>query len=231
MTLPVPPNFDEKCWAIGMCAAFEHLPSGLGGVFDSESHDRTRHVLFCSIAFYPNGELDKSTAFNRERISFSFPKKKGQVESRHLWLIHLRRELFRKIIDSVFKQDIEVLLKIGENGFDLRIEFQTEGTGLTVMKCGAYFVFKQDIEDLIQTNEMDFFCDNHLNSAVPADGTSRVEQSHDDNYDGAGPSGEGSSNELRGESSNDGAGPSGEGSSNGMTGTKRIWHPNRMSRL
>ena len=67
------------------------------------------------------------------------------------------------------------------------------GWGLTVTNAGPIFVFKQDIEDLIQTNEMDFVSnDYHLNSVVPAYGTSRVEPSHDGNYDGAGPSGEGS---------------------------------------
>ena len=72
---------------------------------------------------------------------------------------------------------------------------------MTVTNCGAHFVFKQDIEDLSKTNEVDFvFYDNHLNSEVPADGTSRVEPSHDGNYIGAGPSGEGGSND-------DGAGP------------------------
>lgn len=204
LTLQVPPNFYENCLAVGICAAFEHLPSGLGALFGSGSHDRTRHKLLCYIS-------------HSECISFPFPENFGQVESRHLWLVYLRREFFRKyhVYDSV-----------------LQIKFKTEGTGLTVKKCGAHLVYKQDIERLSQTNEMDFDSyDNHLKSAVPADGTSRIEPSHDGNYDGAGPSGEGSSNELRGESSNDGAGPSGEGSSNGMTGTKRIRRPNRMLRL
>ena len=220
VTLQVPPNFDEKFLAIGMCAAFEHLPSGLGGLFGCGSHDRTRHMLFCSIAFYPKGELYGSTAFNRKRISFPFHENFGQVESRHLWLIYLRREFFHKIKDRVYSKGLH-----GENGFVLQIKFKTEGTGLTVNKCGAHFVFKQDIEDLSKTNEMDFvFYDNHLNSEVPADGTSKVEPSHDGNYNGAGPSGQGSSNDgvgPRGKSSNDGAGPNGEGSSNGTTGKKR----------
>ena len=250
----MPLIFRENCLAVGICAAFEHLPSGLGALFGSGSHDRTRHMLFCYIS-------------NGEYISFPFPENFGQVESRHLWLIYLRREFFCK--NRVY-------------GSVLQIEFKTEGTGLTVKKCGAHLVCKQDIERLSQTNEMDFdFYDNHLNSAVPADGTSRVEPSHDGNYDGAGPSGEGSSsddgagwgltvmscvahcvfkqdiedliqtNEMdfvsneyhlnsvvpaygtsRVEPSHDGnydgAGPSGQGSSNGMTGTERIWRPNRM---
>nr|POF04640.1 hypothetical protein CFP56_38485 [Quercus suber] len=199
-----------------MGAAFEHLPSGLGGLFDSGSHDRTRHMLSCSIPLHPKSGSDRFMVYTRK---FPSPENFGPVESRHLWLIYVRREFFDNF-------------ELGENGFYFQIEFQTEGTGLMVTNCRAHFVFKQDIEDLSKTNEMDFvFYDNHLNSEVPADGSSRVEPSHDGNYDGAGPSGEGSSNELRGESSNDGAGPSGEGSSNGMTGTKRIWRPNRMPRL
>ena len=197
VTLQAPPNFDEKCLAIGMCAAFEHLPSGLGGLFDGGSHDRTRQMLFCSIALRPKSEFDRFMRYTDSKskcISFPFPENFGPVESRHLWLIYVRREFFH---DQVFSNGLH---KFGENGFDFQIEFQAEGTGLTFTNCRTHFVFKQDIEDLSKTNEMDFvFYDNHLNSEVPADGTSRVEPSHDGNYDGAGPSGEGSS-------SDDGAG-------------------------
>uniref|UniRef100_A0A7N2R0R3 ADP-ribosyl cyclase/cyclic ADP-ribose hydrolase n=1 Tax=Quercus lobata TaxID=97700 RepID=A0A7N2R0R3_QUELO len=198
VTLQAPPNFDEKCLAIGMCAAFEHLPSGLGGLFDSGSHDRTRHMLFCSIALHPKSGSDRfMVCTDSDCISFPFPENFGPVESRHLWLIYVRREFFHKIEYSANSNGLH---EIEENKYDLQIKFHTEGTGLTVTNCGAHFVFKQDIEDLIQTNEMDFVSnDYHLNSVVPADGTSRVEPSHDGNYDGAGPSGEGSS-------SDDGAG-------------------------
>ncbi|KAL0006306.1 hypothetical protein SO802_013867 [Lithocarpus litseifolius] len=212
VTLQVPPNFGEKCLAIGLCAAFEHLPSGVGALFGSGSHDRTRHMLFCYIPFYSLHSKSKHDRFtdrltdrfaafdDSECISFPFPENFGHVESRHLWLIYLRREFFRE--DRVY-------------GSVLQIKFETEGTGLTVKKCGAHLVYKQDIERLSQTNEMDYDSyDNHLNSAVPADGTSRVEPSHDDNYDGAGPGGQGSSNVGV-------VGHSGEGSSNGTTGTKR----------
>ncbi|KAL4636551.1 hypothetical protein ACB092_03G018000 [Castanea dentata] len=163
--LQVPPNFDEKCLAIGMCAAFEHLPSGLGGVFDSESHDRTRHWLRCFIGFYPEGDVDESTVFDVYCKSFPFPEKFGQVESGHLWLIYVRREFLDEINDDfVFSNGLH---KTGKNGFDLRISFETEGTGLMVTNCGAHFVFKQDIEDLSKTNEMDFFSnDSYLNSVV-----------------------------------------------------------------
>ena len=38
------------------------------------------------------------------------------------------------------------------NGFDqIEIGFETEGPGLEVTKCGAYWVYEQDIEDLNQT--------------------------------------------------------------------------------
>ena len=200
VTLQAPPNFDEKCLAIGMCAAFEHLPSGLGGLFD-----RTRHMLFCSIALHPKSGSDRFMVYADSKcLSFPFPENFGPVEARHLWLIYVRREFFHKI---EYCANSNGLHEIEENKYDLQIKFHTEGTGLTVMNCGAHFVFKQDIEDLIQTNEMDFVSnDYHLNSVVLADGTSRVEPSHDGNYDGAGPSGEGSSTDV-------GGGPSGEGSS------------------
>ena len=206
VTLQAPLNFDEKCLAIGMCAAFEHLPSGLGGLFDSGSHDRTRHMLFCSISLHPRSGFDRFMGYTDSKcISFPFSENFGPVESRHLWLIYVRREFFDKIEYCAYSN---VLREIEEKKCDLQIEFHTEGTGLTVTNCGAHFVFKQDIEDLIQTNEMDFVSnDYHLNSVVPAYGTSRVEPSHDGNYDGAGPSGEGSP-------SDDGAGSSGKGSFN-----------------
>ncbi|XP_030961024.1 disease resistance protein TAO1-like [Quercus lobata] len=166
VTLQAPHNFDEKCLAIGMCAAFEHFPSGLGGLFDSGSHDRMRHMLFCSIALHQkSGSGGFMFYADRKCISFPFPENFGPVESRHLWLIYVRREFFHKIKDQVFSNGLH---KFWENGFDFQIEFQTEGTGLTVTYCRAHFVFKQDIEDLSKTNEMDFvFYDNHLNSEVP----------------------------------------------------------------
>lgn len=212
-----------------MCAAFEHLPSGLGGLFDSGSHDRTRHMLSCSIASHSkSGFVRFMVPADSKRISFPFPANFGPVESRHLWLIYVRKEFFDKIKYCAYSNKLH---EIQENKYDLQIKFHTEGTGLTVTNCGAHFVFKRDIEDLIRTNEMDFVSnDYHLNSVVPAYGTSRVEPSPDGNYDGAGPSGEGSSNELRGESSSDDE-LRGEGSSNGMTGTKRTWHPYGMPRL
>ena len=306
MTMQLPPNY-ENCLAIGLCAAFEHLPSGLGGLFG-----RMRHMLVCSITFYPNDGLDRSTAL-KKRISFPLPENIDQVIPSHVWLIYLRREYFRTFI-PMFHRTLEIkfdlqidfktegtgcahsnglheieeneleylsdyetegtgsehsngshkseeseldslndyegegtgyehsngsreseeteldflnnyetegtsyvhsnwlheieengfdhhhqidfktegagyvhsngLHEIEENEFDCQTEFKTEGTGFKINKCGVHFVFKQDIEDLSQTNEMDFFSD-----------------------------GEGSFS--------DGARPSGEGSSNGMTGTKR----------
>ena len=230
VTLKVPPNFGAKCLAIGMCAAFEYLPSGLGGLFGSGSHDRTRHMLRCSIASYPNDGVDRSTA-SKACILFPFPEKIGQVKPSHLWLIYLRREylhrLFQggcKILEIKFDLQIDFkkegtgylyscgldkieigldhqidlktegtsyvhsnrlrrieengfhrqigfktegtsyvhsngLHEIEENEFDHQTEFKTEGTGLKINKCGVHFVFKQDIEDLSQTNEMDFFSD------------------------------------------------------------------------
>ena len=105
MTLQVPPNFDEKCLAIRLCVAFEHLPFGLGGLFG-----RRRHKLACSITFYQNGGLDRSIAM-KECISFPFPETIGLVKPSHLWLIYLCREYFREFIAE--------LTKILEIKFDL----------------------------------------------------------------------------------------------------------------
>ncbi|XP_030960912.1 probable disease resistance protein At4g19520 isoform X1 [Quercus lobata] len=346
VTLEVPPNFGAKCLAIGMCAAFEYLPSGLGGLFGSGSHDRTRHMLRCSIASYPNDGVDRSTA-SKACILFPFPEKIGQVKPSHLWLIYVRREylhrLFhrgckileikfdlqidfkkegtgylyscgldkiengldrpRKIKGNGFDHQIDLktegtsyvhpnwlcvkenefdhrigfkaegtssvhsnwlrrieengfdhqigfktegtsyvhsnrLRKIEENGFDRQIgfktegtsyvhsngshkieenefdhqtEFKTESTGLKVNKCGVHFVFKQDIEGLSHTNEIDFFSDGEGSFS-----------------DEAGPSGEGSFRDCSEGSFSDEPGHSGEGSSNVMTGTERVWNLNQI---
>ncbi|XP_050273661.1 disease resistance protein Roq1-like isoform X3 [Quercus robur] len=154
VTLQVPPNFDEKCLAIGICAAFKHLPSGQGGLFDSGSHDRTRHKLFCSIALHPKSGSDRFRVYaNSKRISFPFPKNFDPVESRHLWLIYVRREFLHKNKYCAYSNELH---EIEEKKCDLQIKFHTEGTGLTFTNCGAHFVFKQDIEGLIRTNKMDF---------------------------------------------------------------------------
>ena len=124
-TLQAPPNFDEKCLAIGMCAAFEHLPSGLGGLFDGGSHDRMRHMLFCSIALRPKSEFDRFMRYTDSKskcISFPLPENFGPIESRHLWLIYVRREFFDKIEYCAYSDRLH---KFGENGFDFQIEFQT----------------------------------------------------------------------------------------------------------
>ena len=206
MTVQLPPSF-ENCFAIGLCAAFEHPPSGLGGLFG-------RLYLVCSIRLYPYSGLDSSAALE-EWVTFALPEKIDQVIPRHIWLIYLRREYFGeflegpdKILEIKFYPQIQLESmtsfktestgsvhsngshEIEENEFDHQTEFKTEGTGLKVNKCGVHFVFKQDIEDLSQTNEMDFFSN-----------------------------GEGSFSDEPGH---------GEGSSNVMTGTQRIWNLNRI---
>ena len=133
MTLQVPPNFDEKCLAIGLCVAFEHLPSGLGGLFG-----RRRHMLVCSITFYQNGGLDRSISM-KECISFPFPEKIGQVKPSHLWLIYLRREYFREFIDE--------LTEILEIKFDLQIDFKTECT-VRVHSNGLHEIEENELEYL-----------------------------------------------------------------------------------
>ena len=148
VTLQKPPNYGEKYLAIGIGAAFEHLPSGLSGLFGRRSHDRTRHMLHCSIRYNSIVGFSGSAAIDRKHISFPFPEKFCRDKSGHLWLIYLRREYFREIEDFVH-------YKTGNDGFSLQIEFKTVGTGLMVTKCGAHFVFKQDIKYLIQTEEMD----------------------------------------------------------------------------
>ncbi|KAF3962802.1 hypothetical protein CMV_012738 [Castanea mollissima] len=245
VTVQVPPNF-ENCLAIGLCAAFEYLPSGLCGLFG-----RGRHMLVCSITFYPNGGLDSSTAL-KEGVSFALPEKMGQVIRSHVWLIYLRREYFPKFI-PMFHRTLEIkfdlqidfntegtgylysnvlhkfresqlhslndyetegtsyvhsngLHEIEENGFDCQTEYKTEGTGFKINKCGVHFVFKQDIEDLSQTNEMDFFSDGEGSFS-----------------DEAGPSGEGSFS--------DEPGHSGEGSSKVMTSTEWICNLNQIGSL
>ena len=204
MTVQVPPNF-ENCLAIGLCAAFEHLPSG-------RLFRRGRHMLVCSIKFYPKDGLNRSIAL-KECISFPLPQKIDQFIPSHVWLIYLRREYFLKfkprwheILENKFDLKIDFktegtsyvhsngLHEIEENEFDHPIEFKTEGTGLKVKKCGVHFVLKQDIDDLIKTNEMDFVSN-----------------------------GEGSFS--------DEPGHSGEGSSSVMTGTRRKWNRNRIGSL
>ena len=197
VTVQVPPNF-ENCLAIGLCAAFEHLPSG-------RLFRRGRHMLVCSIKFYPKDGLNRSIAL-KECISFPLPQKIDQFIPSHVWLIYLRREYFLK-----FKPRWHEIL---ENKFDLKIDFKTEGTGLKVKKCGVHFVLKQDIDDLIKTNEMDF-----------------VSNGEGSFSDGAGPSGESSFKDCSAGSFSDEPGHSGEGSSNVMIGTRRKRNRNRIGSL
>ncbi|KAF3962800.1 hypothetical protein CMV_012736 [Castanea mollissima] len=107
VTLPVPPNFDEKCLAIGMCAAFEHLPSGLGGLFDSGFHDIRRHGLYCSIALHAESGSEILARAEIKCISFPSSENFGPVESGNLWQIYVRREFFDMMFDGINHYEIE----------------------------------------------------------------------------------------------------------------------------
>ncbi|KAK9992808.1 hypothetical protein SO802_022511 [Lithocarpus litseifolius] len=69
----------------------------------------------------------------------------GKIESYHLDLIYYPYNLFNQKFKENWSQ-------VDANGLDqIEIEFKTKGPGLEVTKCGARWVFEQDIEDLNQT--------------------------------------------------------------------------------
>nr|POE89320.1 disease resistance protein rps4 [Quercus suber] len=65
----------------------------------------------------------------------------GKIESYQLWLEYFPSTCFRVdyILDEV---DVNGLSQI-------EVKFEAKGPGLEVTKCGAHWVFEQDIEDLI----------------------------------------------------------------------------------
>ena len=69
---------------------------------------------------------------------FSFSEEFGKIESHHLYLGYYPYNLNWSQVDA--------------NGLgQIEIGFKTEGPGLEVTKCGAHWVYEQDIEDLNQT--------------------------------------------------------------------------------
>ena len=88
----------------------------------------------------------KANRYERPQIRHCFPflEEFGKIESYHLYLIYYPNKSFN------LKQE-ENWSKIEANGLgQTEIGFETNGPELKVTKCGARWVYKQDIEDLNQ---------------------------------------------------------------------------------
>ena len=76
--------------------------------------------------------------------SFPFSEQFGKIESYHLHLIYYPYKSFNSKWEENWSQ-------IEANGLgQIEIGFETDGPGLEVTKCGARWVYEQDIEDLNQ---------------------------------------------------------------------------------
>ncbi|XP_030935129.1 TMV resistance protein N-like isoform X2 [Quercus lobata] len=88
----------------------------------------------------------KANGYERRSIpGCGFSEQFGKIESYHLFLHYYPYELFGQEL-------IENLSQVDANGLgQIEIGFKTKGPGLEVTKCGARWVYEQDIEDLNQT--------------------------------------------------------------------------------
>ena len=78
-------------------------------------------------------------------LSFPFSEQFGKIKSCHLYLGYVPYKLFNQKLRENWSQ-------IDANGLgQIEIGFKAEGPGLEVTKCGACWIYVQDIEDLNQT--------------------------------------------------------------------------------
>ena len=131
----------DKLKGVAVCAIFvlrQHHP-----LHQLPSNDATvrgyifTHGLRCYL---------KANGYERLVISsFPFSEQFGKIESYNLYLVYYPYKLFNQKLKENWSQ-------IDANGLgQIEIEFETKGPGLEVTKCGARWVFEQDIEDLNQT--------------------------------------------------------------------------------
>jgi hypothetical protein len=184
VNLQVPSYLCNKM-GITFCAVFvlhqHHPPDQLDDLYLAKPH-KTRHLL--GWKFSANGHDCQTSTF------FPFNEDSGKVESHHLWLYYLPPKFFKINWNKGWDT-------ISANGFSqIGIKFYTRGPGLEVKKCGIGVVYEQDIEDISQTNELEFFTVDDCNNFVVAVEGSEIESSHVD-HDRDGPSGEHRSNETQ----------------------------------
>nr|POF03681.1 hypothetical protein CFP56_34438 [Quercus suber] len=139
VNLQVPSDLCNKCIGIALCSVFvladHQQPDQLLASHQHASY-RTMHALSCY--FKANG-YEYST-----QPIFRYSEESGKVEAHHLWLTFILPEFFNEDWKEAFNQ-------IDANGFShIKIEFEAEGPGLEVKRCGLRLVSKQDIEDLNQ---------------------------------------------------------------------------------
>ena len=183
VNLQVPSDLlGNKLMGIAVCAVFvfrQHHPLHQLHVFDLGCMLKT-HMLHCHI----NGYI---------RISIPLSEEFGKIESYQLCLHYLPSAIF----GAAWK---EMLNQVDANGFSqIEFEFEPEGPGLEVTKCGAHWVFERDIEDLNQTKAGPSNC---VITPYAEDGFDDLEKdtkikrsSDDSDGEGAGPSGEATSND------------------------------------
>uniref|UniRef100_A0A2N9FND5 TIR domain-containing protein n=1 Tax=Fagus sylvatica TaxID=28930 RepID=A0A2N9FND5_FAGSY len=185
VNLQVPSYLCNKM-GITFCAVFvlhqHHPPDQLDDLYPRETLIKLRICL--GGTFSANGhDCQTSTVF-------PFNEDSGKVESHHLWLYYLPPKFFKMNWNKGWDT-------ISANGFSqIGIKFYTRGPGLEVKKCGIGVVYEQDIEDISQTNELEFFTVDDCNNFVVAVEGSEIESSHVD-HDRDGPSGEHRSNETQ----------------------------------
>lgn len=104
---------------------------------DYQGGYRITHRLQCYL---------KANGYESKLIdSFPFSEQFGKIESYHLHLIYYPYKSSSSKWEENWSQ-------IEANGLgQIEIGFETDGPGLEVTKCGARWVYEQDIEDLNQT--------------------------------------------------------------------------------
>ena len=144
----------DKLKGVAVCAFFvihHHHP-----LHQLHSDDKTSgdfiytHGLWC----YLKANEDESKSILG---GFPFSEQFGKIESYHLYLGYYPYKSF----DQKLKEN---WWQIVANGFSqIEIGFKTEGPGLEVTKCGARWVYEQDIEDPNQTMRG---CSNNSNCSI-----------------------------------------------------------------
>ncbi|XP_075648256.1 TMV resistance protein N-like [Castanea sativa] len=121
----------DKLKGVIVCAVFvlrQHRPLHQLHL-DYEEGYRLTHWLRCYLEAYGD---------ERQLSGFPFSEEFGMIKSCHLCLGHYPYNLNRSKVDA--------------NGLgQIGIRLETEGPGLEVTKCGARWVYEQDIEDQNQT--------------------------------------------------------------------------------
>ncbi|XP_030934329.1 TMV resistance protein N-like isoform X2 [Quercus lobata] len=134
VSLQVP---SDKLKGVAVCALFvlrqhhplHELPSKNGYIFT--------HTLYLYL---------KANGYESRPITgFTFSEQFGKIESYHLCQYYYPYESFNQKLKENWSQ-------ADANGLgQIEIGFETKGPGLEVTKCGARWVYEQDIEDLNQT--------------------------------------------------------------------------------